>query len=135
MDGREEGSVLQLDFDKMGGLVPAIVQDWQSGEVLMLGFVSKEAVAKTFESGRLHFFSRSRRKIWMKGETSGHVQEVKEVLVDCDQDALLFKVNQVGGAACHTGYNSCFYRRAGGAGQLEMTKTGKVFDPEEVYGK
>ena len=134
MDGREQGEVLQLDFEKMGGLIPAIVQDWQSGEVLMLGFMDSAAMEKTIESGRLHYYSRSRRKMWMKGETSGHVQEVKEILVDCDQDTLLFKVNQVGGAACHTGYNSCFYRRAQG-GKLEFTKSDKVFDPEQVYGR
>lgn len=135
MNGRELGTELELDFEKMGGLIPAIVQDWQSGEVLMLGFVDSEAVAKTRETGTLHFFSRSRRKIWMKGETSGHIQEVKEILVDCDQDALLFKVNQVGGAACHTGYSSCFYRRMPPEGRLEFTKENRVFDPEQVYGK
>ena len=134
MDGREQGEILQLDFEKMGGLIPAIVQDWKSGEVLMLGFIDSVAMEKTMERGRLHYYSRSRRKIWMKGETSGHVQEVKEILVDCDQDTLLFKVNQVGGAACHTGYNSCFYRRARG-GELEFIKDEKVFDPEQVYGK
>ena len=134
MDGREQGEILQLDFEKMGGLIPAIVQDWKSGEVLMLGFIDSVAMEKTMESGRLHYYSRSRRKIWMKGETSGHVQEVKEILIDCDQDTLLFKVNQVGGAACHTGYNSCFYRREQG-GELEFIKDEKVFDPEQVYGK
>ena len=135
MDGRELGTDLELDFDKMGGLIPAIVQDWESGEVLMLGFVNGEAVEKTVQSGRLHFYSRSRRKIWMKGETSGHIQEVKDILVDCDQDTMLFKVHQVGGAACHTGYNSCFYRRANKGGQLDFTKKSRVFDPEQVYRK
>ena len=134
MEGREQGEVLQLDFEKMGGLIPAIVQDWQSGEVLMLGFIDSAAMEKTIESGKLHYYSRSRQKMWMKGESSGHVQEVKEILVDCDQDALLFKVNQVGGAACHTGYNSCFYRKSLGE-KLEFIKSGKVFDPEQVYGK
>lgn len=135
MDGREQGKELQLDFEKMNGLIPAIVQDWKSGEVLMLGFMNKTAMEKTVESGKLHFFSRTRNKLWMKGEISGHFQEVREVLVDCDQDTLLFKVHQVGGAACHTGYASCFYRRTLEAGQLEFTKESKVFDPQQVYGK
>ena len=135
MDGLEQGTELQLDYDKMNGLIPAIVQDWESGEVLMLGFVNQASMEKTVESGKLHFFSRTRNKLWMKGETSGHVQEVKEILVDCDQDALLIKVHQVGGAACHTGYKSCFYRRALKAGRLEFSKESRVFDPQQVYGK
>ncbi len=135
MDGRELGTDLQPDFEKTGGLIPAIVQDWETGEVLMMGFMNAEALEKTVESGIMHYFSRSRQKIWMKGETSGHVQEVKEFLVDCDQDAMLFKVRQEGGAACHTGYNSCFYRRAARGGRLEFIKEGRVFDPAQVYGK
>lgn len=132
---RETGTELALDFGKAGGLVPAIVQDWETGEVLMLAFLNEEAFRLTRETGRMHYFSRSRGKIWMKGETSGHLQEVKEALVDCDQDAVVFKVLQVGGAACHTGYNSCFYRRLEDGEELRFTKDERVFDPEQVYGK
>ncbi|MCZ6556272.1 MAG: phosphoribosyl-AMP cyclohydrolase [SAR324 cluster bacterium] len=126
---------LELDFDKSGGLIPAIIQDWETGEVLMLGYMNAEAFDKTQASGIMHYHSRSRNGPWMKGETSGHFQEVKEILIDCDQDAVLVKVHQVGGAACHTGYNSCFFRRLGENGVVEMTKDSKVFDPEKVYGK
>ncbi len=125
----------ELDFEKGGGLIPAVVQDWRSGEVLMLGYMDPEALRNTRRTGRMHYYSRSRQGPWMKGETSGHVQEVKEILVDCDRDAMVFKVNQVGGAACHTGYNSCFYRRLEEGGQLTLVKEEKVFDPEEVYGR
>jgi phosphoribosyl-AMP cyclohydrolase len=139
----EQGGALQLgpwtmenglDFEKSGGLIPAIVQDWESGEVLMVGYMNAEALRKTRETGKMHYFSRSKQRQWMKGETSGHVQEVKEILVDCDQDAAVFKVHQVGGAACHTGYNSCFYRRLEGEGGLVPIKERKVFDPAQVYG-
>lgn len=123
-----------LDFDKGGGLLPAIVQDVDSGEVLMVAYQNEEAFQRTRETGKMHYFSRSRGKIWMKGETSGHEQEVREILVDCDNDAALYKVHQVGGAACHTGYNSCFYRRVEPDGSLTVTKKEKVFDPDEVYG-
>ena len=124
-----------LDFKKGNGLIPAIVQDWETGEVLMLGFMNEEAFHKTRETGKMHYYSRSRQAQWMKGETSGHVQEVREMLVDCDQDAVVCKVRQVGGAACHTGYNSCFYRRLGEDGKLVTIKESRVFDPEKVYGK
>ena len=132
---RESALKLELDFGKSGGLIPAIIQDWETGEVLMVGFVNEEAFGKTLESGKMHFYSRSRGKLWMKGETSGHFQEVREILVDCDQDAALFKVHQVGGAACHTGYNSCFYRRIEKDGKLVTIKEERVFDPEKVYGQ
>lgn len=125
---------MDLDFEKGGGLIPAIVQDEATGEVLMVAYINRDAMEKTMESGRMHYFSRSRNKIWMKGETSGHIQEVKQVLVDCDEDALLFKVHQVGGAACHTGFNSCFYRRIENDGTATTIKSEKVFDPQEVYG-
>lgn len=123
-----------MRFDKMGGLLPAIVQDAESGEVLMLAFMNEEAYRKTIETGRMHYYSRSRGKLWMKGETSGHIQEVREVLIDCDDDTALFKVHQVGGAACHTGYNSCFYRRLERDGSLTQIKAERVFDPSQVYG-
>ncbi len=99
-------TAMKLNFEKMGGLLPAIVQEWKSGEILMVGFMNAEAFRKTMETGKMHFFSRSRQKIWMKGEVSGHIQEVQEILVDCDEDSAVFKVRQVGGGACHTGYKS-----------------------------
>ena len=125
---------MELRFDKMGGLLPAVIQDAETGEVLMVAFMNDEAYRKTLETGKMHYYSRSRDKLWMKGETSGHVQEVKEILIDCDEDTALFKIRQVGGAACHTGYNSCFYRRAERDGSLTQIKSERVFDPEKVYG-
>ena len=124
---------MELRFDKMGGLLPAVIQDAETGEVLMVAFMNEEAYRKTIETGRMHYYSRSRDKLWMKGETSGHVQEVKEVLIDCDEDTALFKIHQVGGAACHTGFNSCFYRRLEEGERLVLTKAERVFDPEQVY--
>jgi phosphoribosyl-AMP cyclohydrolase len=124
---------LNIDFEKSGGLVPAIVQDWKTGEVLMVAYMNAESWEKTQETGKASFWSRSRKKLWLKGETSGHVQIIKEAFLDCDNDALLLKVEQLGGAACHTGYRSCFYRRIV-KGQVE-TVGEKVFDPKEVYGE
>ncbi len=122
---------LVIDFAKEGGLVPAIVQDWKTGEVLMVAYMNAASWAKTQEVGKACFWSRSRQKLWLKGETSGHVQIVKEAYLDCDGDALLLKVEQVGGAACHTGFRSCFHRRVEGDG---LTTVGeRVFDPKEVY--
>ena len=125
--------MLKPDFAKGGGLVPAIVQDAETGEVLMLAYMNEEAWKKTLSTGRAHFFSRSRKKIWLKGETSGHIQEVKEILLDCDADTILLKVKQQGGAACHTGYRSCFYRRIK-EGKVEIVSE-KIFEPEEIYGR
>ncbi len=125
--------MLRPDFEKGGGLVPVIVQDAETGEVLMLAYMNEEAWERTLATGKAHYFSRSRGKIWLKGETSGHVQEVRDVLLDCDADTVLLKVKQHGGAACHTGYRSCFYRRIRG-GQVEIVGQ-KIFDPEEVYGR
>ncbi|MBI4495336.1 MAG: phosphoribosyl-AMP cyclohydrolase [Deltaproteobacteria bacterium] len=125
-------SNFKIDFDKNQGLVPAIVQDWKTGEVLMVAFMSPESWARTQETGNACYWSRSRRKLWLKGETSGHVQKVKEVLLDCDGDCLLLKVEQVGGAACHTGNRSCFHRRIVGKKAEECGV--RVFDPQEVYG-
>ena len=123
-----------LDFQKGNGLVPAIVQDYQSGEVLMLAYMNEEAWNKSLETREAHYWSRSRRQLWHKGETSGHVQKIKEIYVDCDNDAILLKVEQLGGAACHTGYRSCFHNRVAEDGNI--TKCGeKVFDPRKVYGK
>src|SRR5579871_6672358 len=102
---------MDLDFDKAGGLVAAIAQDWRTGEVLMIAWMNREAFEETLRTGRAVYFSRSRGKLWRKGEESGHVQQVQSVLVDCDADTILLKVDQIGGAACHTGHRSCFYRQ------------------------
>ena len=122
-----------IDFDKGGGLVPAIVQDADTGEVLMLAYMNEEAYRRTLETGRAWFYSRSRDRFWMKGESSGNVQQVREVRVDCDADAVVLKVRQVGGAACHTGHRSCFYRRV--EGDRWVVEGQPVFDPDEVYGR
>src|SRR4030043_256959 len=123
---------LKIDFDRGQGLIPAIVQDWKTGEVLMVAYMNAASWAKTQETGKACFWSRSRKKLWLKGETSGHIQMVKEAYIDCDNDALLLKVEQIGGAACHTGYRSCFYRRVA-RGKTEAVGE-RVFDPKEVYG-
>ncbi len=125
--------MIDLAFDKMGGLIPAIVQDHASGDVLMLAYMNAEAFQATLATGEATFFSRSRQELWIKGKTSGHVQRVKSVHIDCDQDAILVRVEQVGGAACHTGYRSCFYRRV--EDQNLITDDDPVFDPKEVYKK
>ena len=126
MDAQLEG----LKFDA-GGLIPAIVQDHKSGEVLMMAWMNHQALARTVETGKTHFFSRSRNKLWLKGETSGHVQHVKSIRVDCDQDVLLIQVEQVG-AACHEGYYSCFYREFEPDRDWKVVGR-KVFDPKAVY--
>ena len=117
---------VDLDFGD-DGLVPAVAQDAETGEVLMLAYATREALSRTLETGRAHYYSRSRDELWEKGGTSGHTQDVREVRVDCDGDALLYLVDQSGGA-CHTGYRSCFYRRADGGVVGEQ-----VFDPDDVY--
>ena len=123
---------MELNFEKLGnGLVPAIAQDYETGKVLMLAFMNKEAFEKTVETGKATYYSRSRNQLWVKGESSGNVQEVKEILIDCDEDAVLLKIHQIGDAACHTGYQSCFYRRLED-GSLE-TIDKKIFNPEDVY--
>jgi len=115
-------------------LVIAISQDYETGEVLMVAYMNRDAFEKTIETGKAHYWSTSRNQLWFKGESSGHVQEVKEIFTDCDQDALLLKVKQVG-AACHEGYYSCFFREIQDNGQkLEIVKE-KVFAPEKVYGE
>ena len=126
--------MIRLNFSKNhDGLLPAIVQEYRTGEVLMLAYINRKAWEMTIETGKAHFWSRSRNKIWLKGETSGHVQIIHDILVDCDEDTVIFKVEQIGGAACHTGYRTCFYRRVDGQ---ELTTSGeKVFDPEKVYAK
>jgi phosphoribosyl-AMP cyclohydrolase len=122
-----------LRFDKGEGLLPAIVQDWRTKEILMLAYINEEAWRKTLETGKAHYWSRSRNKLWLKGESSGHFQLIKEVLVDCDADTVIYRVDQQGAAACHKGYGSCFYRRV--ADDAFVVKDERVFDPEEVYGK
>src|SRR3954463_55741 len=125
---------MQPDFDKTGGLVAAIAQDADSGQVLMIAWMNREAFEETLRTRRAVYFSRSRNRLWRKGEESGHVQEVREVLVDCDADAVLLKVKQVGGAACHEGYASCFFRRVEDGGGLAVVGE-RVFDPKKVYGR
>ncbi len=117
----------QLKFDDKG-LITAIAQDHETNEILMLAFMNLEALEKTVETGKAHYFSRSRGKLWFKGESSGHVQIVHDMYIDCDADAVLLKVEQLGGGACHMGYRSCFYRTLEGDVVSE-----KVFDPEDVY--
>lgn len=125
--------MIALNFTKSpDGLLPAIVQDYQTNEVLMLAYINKLAWEKTLETGTAHYWSRSRSKLWLKGETSGHVQKIHRILVDCDDDTVVYQVEQIGGAACHTGHRSCFYRHVDD-GQL-ITKGTKVFDPAVVYG-
>lgn len=125
--------MLKPDFQKGGGLVPVIAQDAASGEVLMLAYMNEQAWEKTLETGEVHYWSRSRGKLWHKGGTSGHVQKVKALRLDCDLDAVVALVEQVGGAACHEGYRSCFFREVGQDGQAVLCSP-KVFDPEKVYG-
>ena len=115
------------------GLVPVIAQDVETKDVLMLAYMNKEALEKTISGGRACYYSRSRQKLWLKGETSGNVQNVKEMRFDCDRDTLLLLVEQVGGAACHTGHYSCFFTRYHNGQEETIGK--KVFDPDEVYGK
>lgn len=126
--------MISLDFKKMGGLLPAIVQDADTGEVLMLAFMNEQAWQTTLDTGKATFYSRTRDTLWTKGSTSGNVQLVKEIRVDCDDDTVLLKVEQIGGAACHTGYKSCFYRKLEKDGELTVVGT-PVFDPKEVYDK
>lgn len=125
--------VNELHFAKGDGLIPAVVQDYKTNDVLMLAYINEVSWQKTLQTGKAHYWSRSRNTLWLKGESSGHVQMVKEILVDCDGDTVIFKVEQLGGAACHTGHRSCFFRRVSGD-TLEIIST-PVFDPREVYGK
>lgn len=127
---------MTVDFEKSGGLVPAIAQDADTGEVLMLAWMNREAYEETVRTGRACYFSRSRNKLWRKGEESGNVQEVSAVYLDCDADTVLLKVKQIGGAACHEGYKSCFFRKVTGPGDTPLEVVGeRVFDPARVYKK
>jgi phosphoribosyl-AMP cyclohydrolase len=124
---------MDLDFDKLDGLIPAIVQDARTGEVLMLGFMNEEAYAETRSTGAVTFFSRSRGKLWRKGEQSGHVLRVREMRVDCDADTILVRVDPVGPGVCHEGYRSCFFRRLDESGDANIVEE-RAFDPDAVYG-
>ncbi len=125
--------MIKLDFEKLNGLVPAIAQDYRSGEVLMQAFMNEEAWRRTLDTGIAHYWSRSRKRLWKKGESSGNVQEVREIRVDCDRDCVLLKVHQVGEAACHTGYRSCFFNLIQDG---EVLPEGRiVFNPKDRYGE
>ncbi len=124
--------ISNLKYDA-NGLIPAIIQDAKTNEVLMMAYMNEKSLRATIETGKTHFWSRSRQKYWMKGESSGHTQQVKEIYIDCDKDTLLIKVEQIGGA-CHEGYRSCFFRKLNDSGQWEIIGE-KVFDPEQTYKK
>jgi phosphoribosyl-AMP cyclohydrolase len=128
------GQMIKLDFKKGEGLLPAIAQEKTSGKVLMLAYINEEAWEKTIATGEAHYWSRSRKELWHKGGTSGNVQKIVDIRVDCDNDTVLFIVNQIGGAACHTGYDSCFHKKIEKDGQVTLVGK-KIFDPEKVYGK
>lgn len=123
---------MDLNFSKLDGLITAVIQDYASGRVLMVGFMNEEAFRKTVETGFATFYSRSRRKLWLKGETSGHRLLVKEISTDCDSDALLIAVEPLGPGVCHNGYHSCFYRRLEDGRWVETEP--QVYQPEAVYG-
>ncbi len=126
--------MVELDFSKSeDGLIPAIAQDYETGEVLMLAYINRAAWERTLETGLATYWSRSRQQFWVKGESSGNVQKIMEIIVDCDLDTVVFLVEQVGGAACHKGYRSCFHRRVLKGGLETFGK--RVFDPEKVYKK
>ena len=131
-DARETGLTLDIKFDDKG-LVPAIVQDHDSGAILMVGWMNEAALKQTLSTRKATFYSRSRNKMWVKGESSGHIQEVVEARVDCDQDVVLLRCKSHG-PCCHVGYQSCFYRAADAEGNLKLVEE-KVFDPKAVYGK
>ena len=124
---------MDLDFSKLDGLLPAVIQDASTGEVLMLGFMNAEAYEATRASGEVTFYSRSRNKLWRKGEQSGHVLKVRDIRVDCDVDTLLIRVEALGPGVCHEGYRSCFFRRIIANGEAKVVED-RVFDPKAVYG-
>lgn len=122
---------MELDFTKLGGLIPAVIQDFETGRVLMVGFMNEDALQKTIESGFATFYSRSRNKLWLKGETSGHRLVVKEISTDCDRDAVLVRVEALGPGVCHEGYQSCFFRTLRDGKWVE--NQARSYDPAEVY--
>lgn len=123
--------MVELNFKKMGGLIPVVVQDYKTGEVLMLAFMNQEAWEATLSTGKATYYSRTRQKLWIKGETSGNIQIIKDIRIDCDDDTVVLKVDQVGGAACHTGHKSCFYKKVEDGSIRIVGKP--IFNPEEVY--
>lgn len=123
--------MIEPNFAKGDGLVPAIVQDAETKEVLMMAYMNRESWEATLQTGKATYWSRSRQKLWLKGESSGHVQLIKAVFIDCDEDTILLQVKQLGEAACHTGYKSCFYRKLSGKDFIVVGE--KIFNPEEVY--
>lgn len=125
--------MVKLDFAKGDGLVPAIAQDWETGEILMLAYINEEAWNETLKTGNATYWTRSRKKLWRKGEESGNVQRVKEIFVDCDEDTVIFKVEQIGGAACHEGFRTCFFRKVDG--NVLKVIGERIFNPDEVYNK
>jgi phosphoribosyl-AMP cyclohydrolase len=125
--------LIKLNFDKLNGVVPAIVQDYATGDVLMVGFMNREAWEHTLLTGTATYYSRSRQELWVKGRTSGNIQRIREIRIDCDDDAVLLKVDQAGGAACHTGHRTCFFKRVENE-SIRIVGT-PVFDPKEVYKK
>ncbi len=130
----EKFEIKKVKFNS-DGLIAAIAQDYKTKEVLMIAWMNKLALQKTIRTGKAHYWSRSRNKLWMKGEESGNIQKVKEILIDCDMDAILMKVEQIGKAACHTGYTSCFYRKVNKNMTLKNIGGKKCFDPQKVYKK
>ncbi|MEA2013588.1 MAG: phosphoribosyl-AMP cyclohydrolase [Verrucomicrobiota bacterium] len=123
--------MIKLDFAKSDGLIPAIAQDYKTGEILMMAYINEDSWKYSLETGNATYWSRSREKLWKKGEESGNVQKIKEIYVDCDLDTVVFKIEQIGDAACHLGYRSCFYRKVE---KNELKIVGeKVFNPEDVY--
>jgi phosphoribosyl-AMP cyclohydrolase len=125
---------MQLDFTKSDGLIPAIIQDASSGDVLMLGFMNDLALAETQRTSQVVFFSRSRNRLWKKGESSGHVLKVRDIRVDCDADSLLIRVDPIGPGVCHEGYRSCFFRSIGSDGAANVIDE-RAFDPDKVYAQ
>ena len=125
--------MIKLNFEKTNGLIPAIVQDYNTNDVLMLAYMNQDAWEATLSSGHATYYSRSRHKLWVKGETSGHLQRVKEIRIDCDDDTVLLKVEQIGEAACHTGHRSCFHKKLDNGSIMVVGKP--LFDPKEVYKK
>ncbi len=133
MSAAESDPISIIDFDKAGGLVTAIAQDDETNEILMVAYMNEASLRQSLELGEVVYWSRSRQKLWHKGEESGNVQKLKGLFVDCDGDAILLRVEQVGGAACHTGKQNCFFRRIDGGRIVDVGR--QVFDPAEVYQK
>ena len=125
--------MIKLDFGKMDGLIPAVVQEYETGEVLMLAYMNKEAWEETLSTGKATYYSRSRKELWVKGKTSGNLQLIREIRIDCDDDTVLLKGEQLGGAACHTGHKSCFFKKVEDD-SVKVVGT-PLFNPEEVYNK